>query len=153
MTLNSKFITLAFKVLTLSKILIHMKLVGNIVWLVFGGFLTAMEYIAAGIMLCATIIGIPFGFQCFKLALFELMPFGLEAKKVEDGSGCLYSILNIVWFFVGAIPLVLTHLILGILFAISIVGWPFSKQHFKLMSLSLAPFGRDIVEVEGGPFS
>jgi uncharacterized membrane protein YccF (DUF307 family) len=112
-----------------------------------------MEYIAVGIMLCATIIGIPFGFQCFKLALFELMPFGLEAKKVEDGSGCLYSILNIIWFFVGAIPLVLTHLILGILFALTIVGWPFSKQHFKLMRLSLAPFGRDIVEVEGGPFS
>lgn len=130
-----------------------MRLIGNIVWLVFGGFITATEYAVAGIALCLTIVGIPFGFQCFKLALFELMPFGLEAQKVEDGHGCLYTVMNVIWFFVGAIPLVLTHLLIGILFAVTIIGWPFAKQHFKLMSLSLTPFGRDIVEVEGGPFS
>lgn len=130
-----------------------MKLIGNIIWLVFGGFITAMEYVAAGIAMCLTIVGIPFGLQCFKLAIFELMPFGLEARKVEDGSGCLYTLMNIIWFFVGAIPLVLTHLVLGVLFAITIVGWPFAKQHFKLMSLSLTPFGRDVVEADNGPFS
>lgn len=125
----------------------HMNLIGNVIWIVFGGFLTAVEYVLAGIALCLTIVGIPFGFQCFKLALFELMPFGLEAKKVEDGNGCIYTLMNIIWFFVGAIPLVLTHLLLGILFAITIIGFPFAKQHFKLMALSLTPFGRNIVEV------
>ncbi|MDA8979590.1 YccF domain-containing protein [Chitinophagales bacterium] len=130
-----------------------MRLIGNIVWLIFGGFVTACEYALAGIALCLTIVGIPFGFQCFKLAYFELMPFGLEARKVEDGNGCLYSLMNIIWFFVGAIPIVLTHLLLGLLFAITIIGLPFAKQHFKLMSLSLTPFGRDILEVDGGPFS
>ncbi|MFT4969376.1 MAG: uncharacterized membrane protein YccF (DUF307 family) [Chitinophagales bacterium] len=130
-----------------------MKLIGNAIWLVFGGFLTAIEYVVAGIALCLTIVGIPFGFQCFKLAFFELMPFGLEAQKVEDGNGCIYTLMNLIWFFVGAIPLVLTHLLLGVLFAITIIGWPFAKQHFKMMSLSLTPFGRDIVEVGDGPFS
>lgn len=124
-----------------------MKLIGNIIWIVFGGFITAIEYVVAGIALCLTVVGIPFGFQCFKLAFFELMPFGLEARKVEDGNGCIYTLMNIIWFFVGAIPLVLTHLLLGLLFGITIIGIPFAKQHFKLMALSLAPFGREIVEV------
>jgi uncharacterized membrane protein YccF (DUF307 family) len=123
-----------------------MKLIGNIVWIVFGGFITAIEYMLAGVALCLTIVGIPFGFQCFKLAFFELMPFGLEAKKVEDGNGLIYTLMNIIWFFVGAIPLVLTHLFLGLLFAITIIGLPFAKQHFKLMSLSLTPFGREIIQ-------
>ena len=123
-----------------------MKLIGNIVWIVFGGFITAIEYMLAGVALCLTIVGIPFGFQCFKLAFFELMPFGLEAKKVEDGNGLIYTLMNIIWFFVGAIPLVLTHLFLGLLFAITIIGLPFAKQHFKLMSLSLTPFGWEIIQ-------
>lgn len=122
-----------------------MNLLGNVVWIIFGGFLTCIEYLLAGAALCATIVGIPFGLQCFKLAFFVLMPFGLEAKKVKDGNGCLYSGMNFIWFFIGAIPLVLTHLVLGILFAITIVGLPFAKQHFKLMAMSLTPFGRDIV--------
>lgn len=124
-----------------------MKLIGNIIWIVFGGFFTAIEYILAGVALCLTIIGIPFGIQCFKLAFFVLMPFGLKAEKVNDGAGCLYTLMNIIWFFVGAIPLFLTHLFLGLLFAITIIGLPFAKQHFKLMSLSLTPFGRKIIQV------
>ena len=129
-----------------------MKLLGNIIWIIFGGFLTAIEYVFAGIALCATIIGIPFGIQCFKLAFFVLMPFGLKAEKVKDNNGCLYTLMNIIWFFVGALPLVITHFILGVLFAITIIGLPFAKQHFKLMGLSLAPFGRDIVSTDSQGF-
>lgn len=125
-----------------------MKLLGNIIWIIFGGFLTAIEYVVAGVALCLTIIGIPFGIQCFKLAFFVLMPFGLKAEKTKDGNGCLYTLMNIIWFFVGAIPLVITHFILGLLFAITLIGLPFAKQHFKLMALSLTPFGRDIVSSE-----
>jgi len=124
-----------------------MKILGNVLWIVFGGFFTAIEYVMAGLILCTTIIGIPFGIQCFKLGFFVLMPFGLKAEKRQDGAGCLYTIMNVIWFFVGAIPLVLTHLVLGVLFAITIIGLPFAKQHFKLMSLSLTPFGREIIQV------
>lgn len=123
-----------------------MKTFANIIWLIFGGFITAIEYIGAGIALCLTIIGIPFGIQCFKLAYLELRPFGLSTKKVQEHSGCLSTLMNIIWFFVGAIPLVLTHLVLGVLFGITIIGIPFAKQHFKLMKLSLTPFGREIIE-------
>lgn len=124
-----------------------MKVLGNILWIIFGGFLTSFEYIMSGLALCLTIIGIPFGLQCFKLAYVELFPFTVKAEKVEDGSGCIYSLMNVIWFFVGAIPLVLSHLLLGVLFFITIMGIPFGKQHFKLMKLSLTPFGRRIVEL------
>lgn len=121
-----------------------MKLLGNIIWMIFGGLFTCLEYFAAGLALCLTIVGIPFGWQCFKLGLFVLFPFGQKAVKRENGSGLLYGIMNIIWFFVGGVWIALTHLILGILFAITIIGLPFAKQHFKLMSLALSPFGREI---------
>lgn len=127
-----------------------MNVLGNIIWMIFGGFFTAIEYIMAGCALCITIIGIPFGLQCFKLAFYVLLPFGHKTVKRESRistEGCVYTFLNIIWFFVGAIPLVLSHLFWGILLGITIIGIPFAKQHFKLMSLALTPFGRDIVEV------
>lgn len=124
-----------------------MNTLGNIIWIIFGGFFTAIEYVLAGCALCLTIVGIPFGFQSFKLAFFVLLPFGSKAVKrpVSNTEGCLYTVMNIIWFFLGAIPLVFTHLLLGILLGITIIGIPFAKQHFKLMSLALTPFGRDIV--------
>lgn len=123
-----------------------MKFLGNIIWLIFGGFFTAIEYFAAGLALCVTIIGIPFGLQCFKLGLFMFMPFGQKAKKSKEGNGLLFTIMNIIWFFIGGLPIVLTHLFFGVLLAITIIGIPFAKQHFKLMSMALSPFGRKIVD-------
>lgn len=123
-----------------------MKLLGNIIWLIFGGFFTAIEYFTAGLALCLTIIGIPFGLQCFKLGLFMFMPFGQKAVKAKTESGCLYTIMNIIWFFVGGLPIAATHLFFGIILAITIIGFPFAKQHFKLMRLALSPFGRKIVD-------
>lgn len=122
-----------------------MKLLGNIIWIIFGGWAICVEYLLAGIALCLTIIGIPFGFQCFKLGIFALLPFGQKAVKRRDGGGIIYFLMNVIWFFVGAIPILITHFILGLLFAITIIGIPFAKQHFKLMSLALTPFGRDII--------
>lgn len=127
-----------------------MSTLGNIIWMIFGGFFTAIEYILAGCALCITIVGIPFGLQSFKLAFYVLMPFGHTTVRRESrvsAEGCVYTIMNIIWFFIGAIPLVLSHFILGVLFGITIIGIPFAKQHFKLMSLALTPFGRDIVEI------
>ncbi|MCF2446273.1 YccF domain-containing protein [Dyadobacter sp. CY345] len=121
-----------------------MNLIGNIIWLIFGGLFVAVEYFLAGLILCATIIGIPFGIQCFKIGIFTLMPFGREVREIPGEGGCLSTVFNIIWIFLGGIWIALTHLIFGILLAITIIGLPFAKQHFKLMSLSFAPFGKDI---------
>ena len=122
-----------------------MSCLGNILWIIFGGVLVALEYFAAGIILCSTIIGIPFGIQMFKLGLMSLVPFGQHAVEQPSGTGCIYSIFNIIWMFTGGLVIAFTHLLFGVLLCITIIGIPFGKQHFKLMSLALWPFGKTIV--------
>jgi|SRR5690554_7610831 uncharacterized membrane protein YccF (DUF307 family) len=119
-----------------------MNLIGNIIWIIFGGFFVFLEYLIGGLILCITIIGIPFGIQCFKLAFVALAPFGMEFQSVERPSGCLSTILNIIWIFCGGIWIALTHLLFGILLCITIIGIPFGMQHFKLMGLAFTPFGQ-----------
>lgn len=122
-----------------------MKFIGNIIWLVFGGIVISLEYVVSSLVLMLTIIGIPFGLQTLKLALLALWPFGSEVRTRPGNPGCLSTIMNIIWFFIGGIWIALTHLAFGLLFAITIVGLPFAMQHFKLAGLALTPFGRDIV--------
>jgi uncharacterized membrane protein YccF (DUF307 family) len=121
-----------------------MRLLGNILWLIFGGFVTALEYFTASIALLITIIGIPFAYQTFKIGLLQLWPFGATIHAPKEGVGALSTIMNILWFFIGGIWICLTHLLFGVLLAITIIGLPFAKQHFKLAGLALRPFGRDI---------
>lgn len=121
-----------------------MNLIGNIIWLIFGGFVVFLEYMAAGLALCLTIVGIPFGIQCFKIGIMTLFPFGQHVREVPGDSGCLSMVFNIIWIFLGGIWIAATHLIFGVLLAITIIGLPFAKQHFKLMSLSFTPFGKEI---------
>lgn len=121
-----------------------MKTLGNIIWVVFGGVFIAIEYLIGSIALMVTIIGIPFGLQSLKLAEMALWPFGKKVVQKETSSGCLSFLMNVIWFFVGGIPIVLSHLLFGILFCITIIGIPFGKQHFKLMGLALTPFGREV---------
>ncbi|NOY51797.1 MAG: YccF domain-containing protein [Chlorobi bacterium] len=121
-----------------------MKIIGNIIWLVFGGFATAIEYLAASIVLMLTIVGIPFGLQTLKLGILALWPFGSEVVRTGWPSGCLSTVMNIVWFFVGGFWIMLTHFAFGILFYITIIGIPWGNQHFKLAGLALTPFGREI---------
>jgi uncharacterized membrane protein YccF (DUF307 family) len=121
-----------------------MNLIGNILWLIFGGFVSFMGYMVSGLLLCLTIIGIPFGLQCFKIGLFTLLPFGRHVREVPGQTGCLSTVFNIIWIFVGGIWIALTHLAFGVLLAITIIGIPFARQHFKLMSLSFTPFGKEI---------
>lgn len=120
-----------------------MKLIGNIIWIIFGGFIVFLEYLIGGLILCLTIVGIPFGLQCFKLAFVALAPFGMEFHQSERPSGCLSTLLNILWIFCGGIWIALTHLFFGILLCITIIGIPFGMQHFKLMALSFTPFGQE----------
>ncbi|HCZ21229.1 MAG TPA: YccF domain-containing protein [Porphyromonadaceae bacterium] len=122
-----------------------MSVLGNIIWLVFGGFFMALEYLVSGFLLCCTIIGIPFGLQVFKIGLVALLPFS-QTTVVEEGSrSCLEIIMNVIWFFIGGIWIALSHLGWGLLFCITIVGIPFGIQHFKLMRVALFPFGRTVI--------
>lgn len=120
-----------------------MKILGNLIWLIFGGIFIALEYFISSIGLFITIIGIPFGLQTLKLGLLALWPFGREIVH-KDSHGCLSTIMNIIWFFIGGIWIFLTHIVFGAIFCITIIGIPFGLQHFKLASLALTPFGHDV---------
>ncbi len=122
-----------------------MKFIGNILWLVFGGLLIAIEYFIASLVLMITIIGIPFGIQTMKLGILALWPFGSEVKETDAAGGCLYTFMNILWILTGGIWIALTHLGFGILLAITIIGIPFAKQHFKMAGLAVTPFGKQIL--------
>jgi uncharacterized membrane protein YccF (DUF307 family) len=122
-----------------------MSLFGNLIWLIFGGIIIAIEYVIASILLMITIIGIPFGLQTLKLGMLALWPFGQTAISRPAASGCLSTLMNIIWIFVGGIWISLTHLLFGVLLSITIIGLPFGRQHFKLAGLALTPFGKEIV--------
>ena len=122
-----------------------MRLLGNLIWLVFGGIIISAEYLISSILLMVTIIGIPFGLQTLKLAVVALWPFGTEIRLRPGSTGCLSTIMNLIWIFIGGFWICLTHLVFGILFAITIIGIPFARQHFKLAGLALTPFGKEIV--------
>ncbi len=122
-----------------------MKLLGNIIWLLFGGIIIAIEYMIASLMLIITIAGIPFGIQTMKLAMLALWPFGAETRQDIRSAGCLYIIMNILWLLFGGIVIAVTHALFGLLLCITIVGIPFGMQHFKLAGIALSPFGRDII--------
>lgn len=122
-----------------------MSTIGNILWIVLGGgIFLFLEYLIGGLLLCVTIIGIPFGLQCIKLSILGLVPFGKEIVTTESANGCLSIVMNIIWIFVGGIWISVTHVIFAIIMAITIIGIPFAKQHIKFASLALIPFGREI---------
>jgi uncharacterized membrane protein YccF (DUF307 family) len=119
-----------------------MSVIGNVLWIIFGGgIILFLEYLFGGLILCLTIVGIPFGVQCIKLALLALLPFGKEVSHTKSASGCLSTILNVVWIIFAGLPIAVTHLVFGVLWAITIIGIPFAKQHMKLAALALTPFG------------
>jgi len=123
-----------------------MSLLGNILWIILGGgIILFLEYLLAGLVLCITVIGIPFGIQCIKLSFLALLPFGKEIRHEEGSIGCLSTVMNVIWILIGGIWIALTHLIFAVICAITIIGIPFAKQHMKLASLSLVPFGKKVV--------
>jgi len=121
-----------------------MKILGNILWLILGGFITCIEYIIASVLLMITIVGIPFGLQTLKMASLALFPFGKTVTSKESSNGCLALVMNIIWILVGGIWISLSHLFFGALLCITIIGIPFGLQHFKLAVLALTPFGKEI---------
>lgn len=119
-----------------------MSFIGNILWLVLGGIIGAAAWFIAGLLLCITVIGIPFGVQCLKIAGFVLWPFG---REVEIGNfGACGLLLNVLWILILGWELAGYHLAVGALLCITILGIPFGIQHFKLAMLGLVPFGAKI---------
>jgi uncharacterized membrane protein YccF (DUF307 family) len=118
-----------------------MHLLGNIVFFVFGGFVICLGYVLGGILLCLTIIGIPFGLMSFRLAAGVLAPFGREVRETEPPGGAISLIMNILWIILPGLELAIFHLLLALFFALTIIGLPIAAQHMKLVRLALLPFG------------
>ncbi|WP_434380386.1 YccF domain-containing protein [Melittangium boletus] len=121
-----------------------MRLLLNILWIVFGGgFIIALEYVLGGLLLCLTLVGIPFGVQCFKLAGLGLLPFGKDIVDAPGGNpiGC---VLNVFWLVFAGIWIFLSHIGLALGLAVTLIGIPFAIQHIKLALLALAPFGKRV---------
>lgn len=115
---------------------------GNLLWFVFGGFLSGISWFLAGLLWCVTIVGIPVGMQCFKFASLCFFPFG---KEIRYGGGAGSLLLNILWIVLTGLPLALESAVLGCLLCVTIVGIPFGLQHFKIAKLALMPFGAEVI--------
>ena len=119
-----------------------MSILGNLIWLVFGGLIMALAWVVAGLLLCLTLIGIPFGVQCFKIAGFILLPFGRDI--IPGNFGVIGTIGNILWILFCGLWLALAHFFLGLALCLTIIGIPFGLQHFKVAKLAMIPFGAQI---------
>jgi len=114
---------------------------GNLLWFILGGFLVALIYFIGGLILCCTIIGIPFGVELWKLGVLSLAPFGRDIETSGFATGFLGVVMNVLWIVLGGIELVCVHVALAVILGITIVGLPFAKQHIKLARVALMPFG------------
>lgn len=119
-----------------------MSLLGNLLWIIFGGLLSAIGWVIDGLICCITIVGIPFGMQCFKMAQLQLAPFGKNVRDKGVGVGGLLG--NILWIVFLGWELCLANLVSALIFAITIIGIPFAIQSMKMAKLSLMPFGKYI---------
>ena len=121
-----------------------MSCLGNVIWLVFGGLVVGIGYIIGGVLLCLTIIGIPFGVQSIKLGFATFAPFGKEVVEGDNANSPLRLVFNIIWLVLFGWEIAVAHLISALVLAITIIGIPFAAQHIKLIPLALLPFGRDL---------
>jgi uncharacterized membrane protein YccF (DUF307 family) len=124
-----------------------MRVLGNLIWLVFGGLEAGLAWWLAALLAAITIIGIPFAIAAFRIGAFTFWPFGREVidRPEPEDRKLLILVGNIIWIVLGGIWLALAHLVLALLLAITIIGIPFALQHLKLARLSLMPFGKEIV--------
>ncbi|MGB3492064.1 MAG: YccF domain-containing protein [Elainellaceae cyanobacterium] len=125
-----------------------MSLLGNIIWLVFGGFFTGIGYIFGGALVCLTIVGIPFGLQAIKLGFASFTPFGKEIVEDKGADSTLKLVFDILWVILFGWEIAIAHLTAAAILAITIIGLPFAKQHMKLIILAFLPFGRDLRPIQ-----
>jgi uncharacterized membrane protein YccF (DUF307 family) len=122
----------------------------NLIWLVFGGLVMAFGYAVVALVMFVLIITIPFGIAAARIALFCLWPFGRTiVRRPDAGAGSLIG--NVIWFVLAGWWLALGHLVTGVLMCLTIIGIPLGLANFKLIPVSLTPFGRDIVDIEQAP--
>ncbi len=120
-----------------------MRLLGNLIWFFCSGLWAGLVWFVAGLVLCLTIIGIPFGIQCFKIASFGFFPFGKDVVPASSFSSLFF---NILWIILIGWELALMHLVSAVLLCLTIIGIPFALQSIKLAAISLFPFGVSIQE-------
>ena len=123
-----------------------LQVLGNVLWIIFGGLFSAIGWFLAGIVCYISIIGIPVGNQCFKFAKMVLCPFGKVIDYGNMGSGSI--VLNVIWVLLCGLELALSSVVMGIACCVTIVGIPFGIQHFKFAMLALTPFGARICNKE-----
>lgn len=120
---------------------IYMTFLGNVVWFVFGGFLSGLGWLVSGLLWCLSIVGIPYGVQCFKFAVLSFCPFG---RQIVYGGGAVSFVANVIWTIFFGVPMALGNFGIGCLWCVTIVGVPFGLQFFKIAKLALAPFGSSV---------
>ena len=120
-----------------------MSLIGNVLWFIFGGFISGLSWLFSGIIWCISIIGIPYGKQCFKFASMSFAPFG---KDIKYGGGTASLIANIIWIIFFGIPMAIENAVIGLIWCVTIIGIPFGIQFFKIAKLSLMPFGAKVIK-------
>ncbi|MBI1772009.1 MAG: YccF domain-containing protein [Burkholderiales bacterium] len=130
-----------------------MSLLGNILWLIFGGFITGLAWWFAGLVAFISIVGIPWGRACFVIGQLSFMPFGKEVVNRADvsgqediGTGALGMIGNIIWFIFAGLWLALAHLVSALFCFVTIIGIPFGIQHLKLAAIAVAPIGKTVID-------
>ena len=121
-----------------------MRTIGNILWFIFGGFISGLSWLIAGLILHLTVIGIPLGRQCFKFASLSFWPFG---KEIICGGGAPSTIANIIWLICCGILMAIENAVFGLIWCVTVVGIPFGKQFFKIAKLALTPFGARVVSI------
>ncbi len=124
-----------------------MRLILNLIWFVLAGVWLFIAYVVAAILCFIFIITIPFGVAALRIAFFGVWPFG-RAVVPQPGKGAGSAIGNVIWFFIAGWYLTLLHIVSGVLLCLTIIGIPLGLANFKLITVSLRPFGREIVSVD-----
>jgi uncharacterized membrane protein YccF (DUF307 family) len=121
-----------------------MALILNILWFIFGGFISGLAWLLAGVLLAITIVGLPWSAAAFRIAGFSFAPFGRHV--VSRGTGPIGFLGNVIWVVIAGWWLALHHVVLGLALMVTIIGIPFGLQHLKLALISFAPIGQEVVE-------
>lgn len=126
-----------------------MSLIGNLIWIIFGGFLGAIFWLFAALIMAVSIVGLPFAYAAMRIASFVLLPFGRHLADARDVGASRIpgtALANLIWVIFAGFWLFLFHSVVGILFCVTVIGIPFGMAHFKLATVSFAPLGKRIVE-------
>lgn len=121
-----------------------LRIVLNVVWLVLAGLPMALAYAVAGLICFVLIVTIPWGFAAFRVANYVLWPFGRTVvAKPTAGVGSFLG--NVIWFLVAGIWLAIGHVISAVALAVTIIGIPLAIAELKIIPVTLAPLGKQIV--------